>query len=51
MQVLVDGREVLSTVELFYRDEFAGLRLVNRGGIYEWGPILVQQTQEVNMIK
>ncbi len=51
MQVLVDGREVLSTVELFYRDEFAGLRLVNRGGIYEWGPILVQQTQEVNMLK
>lgn len=39
MRVLVDGEEVLSTVELFYRDEFTGLALVNRGGLYEWGPI------------
>jgi len=39
MRVLVDGQEVLSTVELFYRDEFTGLALVNRGGLYEWGPI------------
>jgi hypothetical protein len=46
MSVLVDGKEVLSTVELFYQDEFSGLALVNRGGTYEWGPIRVLQAPE-----
>lgn len=41
MRVLVDGKEVLSTVELFYQTDFAGIALVNRGGTYEWGPIRV----------
>ena len=44
MSVLIDGQKVLSTVELFYRDDFSGLSLVNRGGIYEWGPIRILQT-------
>ena len=43
MRVLVDGEEVLSTVEVFYQTDFAGLSLVNRGGTYEWGPIQVQE--------
>jgi hypothetical protein len=41
MRVLVDGKEVLSTVELFYKTEFSGIALVNRGGTYEWGPIQI----------
>ena len=43
MRVLVDEKEVLSTVELYYRDDFSGLALVNRGGTYEWGQIRVLQ--------
>jgi hypothetical protein len=43
MRVLIDGKEVLNTVELFYKEEFAGLALVNSGGTYEWGPIQVLQ--------
>ena len=46
MSVLVDEKEVLSTMELFYRDDFSGLSLVNRGGIYEWGPIRILQSPE-----
>ncbi len=45
MRVLVDGREVLSTVEVFYRKDFAGIALINRGGTYEWGPIRVLQAK------
>jgi hypothetical protein len=41
MRVRVDGKAVLSTVEVFYRNAFAGLALVNEGGTYEWGPIRV----------
>lgn len=41
MRVLVDGKEVLSTVEVFYRKNFSGIALVNRGGTYEWGPIQI----------
>lgn len=41
MQVFVDGDVVLSTVELFYKTDFAGMALINRGGTYEWGPIKV----------
>ena len=48
MRVLVDGEEILSTVELFYRDEFTGLALVNRGGLYEWGPIRALQAPKVS---
>jgi hypothetical protein len=43
MRVLVDGEEVLSTLEVFYQTDLAGLSLVNRGGTYEWGPIHVQE--------
>ena len=41
MRVVVDGKEVLSTYEIYYRSNFSGLALVNKGGIYEWGPISV----------
>jgi len=47
MTVLVDGREIISTVELYYRDKFSGIELVNRGGTYEWGPIRVMQAEKV----
>lgn len=43
MRVLIDGSEVLNTVELYYKEEFSGLALVNSGGTYEWGPIQVLQ--------
>ena len=43
MRVLIDGNEVLNTVELYYKEEFSGLALVNAGGTYEWGPIQVLQ--------
>ena len=46
MRVLVDGKVVLSTVEVFYRNAFAGLALVNRGGTYEWGPIRIFGAKE-----
>jgi len=49
MQVLVDGKEVLSTYEFLYRGNFTGLALVNRGGIYEWGPVMVYQAQETKV--
>lgn len=45
MRVLVDGKEVLSTVEVFYRSDFSGLALINRGGTYEWGPIRALQAK------
>jgi len=45
MRVLVDGKEILSTYEIFYRSNFGGLALVNRGGTYEWGPIVVYKAQ------
>jgi|Deesub1362B_J571_1020462.scaffolds.fasta_scaffold04133_5 hypothetical protein len=41
MRVLVDGEEVLRTVELYYRGDFSGIALVNRGGVYEWDAIQV----------
>jgi len=47
MRVIVDGAEVLSTVELFYRGDFAGLMLVNRGGTYELESIKVLQAPAV----
>jgi hypothetical protein len=43
MRVLIDGSEVLNTIELYYKKEFSGLALVNSGGTYEWGPIQVLQ--------
>ncbi|MFC1896684.1 hypothetical protein ACFL0Q_08535 [Thermodesulfobacteriota bacterium] len=43
MMVMVDGKTVLSTVELYYRDQFSGLALINRGGTYEWDSIKVLQ--------
>jgi hypothetical protein len=46
MRVLVDGKEVLSTVEVFYKNDFAGLALVNRGGTYEWGTIRILQASQ-----
>ena len=39
MKVLVDGKEILSTVEVFYNKNFSGLSIINRGGTYEWGQI------------
>lgn len=41
MRVVVDGKEVLSTYEIYYRSNFSGLALLNKGGTYEWGPISV----------
>ncbi len=49
MRVVVDGKEVLSTYEFFYRGNFTGLALVNRGGTYEWGPVAVYQAQETKV--
>ncbi|MBN2063094.1 MAG: hypothetical protein JW882_22005 [Deltaproteobacteria bacterium] len=41
MKVLVDEKEILSTVEAFYNENFSGFAIVNNGGIYEWGPIVI----------
>lgn len=49
MRVIVDGKEILTTYEIYYRDNFAGLALVNKGGTYEWGPIFVFKSQEMKM--
>lgn len=49
MRILVDGKDVLSTYEFYYRGNFSGLALVNKGGIYEWGPIMVYQAQETKI--
>ncbi len=48
MKVLVDGRQVLSTVELFYKDEFTGLKLVNRGGTYQWDTVKALQAPKTS---
>ena len=47
MRVIVDGVEVLSTVEVFYRDDFSGLKLINRGGTYQWESIKALQAPVV----
>jgi hypothetical protein len=41
MRVLVDGVEVLNTVETFYQSDFDGVELINLGGSYKWGPIKI----------
>jgi len=46
MRLLVDDKKILSTVEVFYRDDFAGLELVNDGGAYELGPIKILQAEK-----
>jgi hypothetical protein len=45
MRVMVDGKEILSTYEIYYKDNFSGVALVNRGGTYEWGPLQVLKAQ------
>lgn len=47
MRIIVDGKEILSTFEIFYRNNFTGFALVNKGGTYEWGPVGVYKAQEV----
>ncbi len=39
MKVLVDGQEILQTVEVYYRDVFSGLALINKGGTYAWDSV------------
>ena len=46
MDILIDEKEVLSTYEFFYQQNFTGLAFVNRRGTYEVGPIMVYQAQE-----
>jgi hypothetical protein len=46
MRILIDEKEVLSTYEVYYQQNFTGLAFVNRGGTYEVGPIMVYQAQE-----
>ena len=41
MEVLFDGKQILSTKEHFYKGGFTGIRLVNRGGTFKWGPIQI----------
>jgi hypothetical protein len=45
MRVLVDGVEVLSTIESYYRDNFTGFGIINRGGTYEYGPIKILEAK------
>lgn len=45
MKVFVDGKQVLSTVEIFYKENFSGFSIMNRGGTYEWGPIHIMEAQ------
>ena len=35
----VDGQEILQTVEVYYRDVFSGLALINKGGTYAWDSV------------
>jgi hypothetical protein len=46
MRILIDEKEILSTYEFYYQQNFTGLAFVNRGGTYEVGPITVYQAQE-----
>jgi hypothetical protein len=39
IKVLVDGKEILQTVEVYYRDAFSGLALINKGGTYAWDSV------------
>ena len=47
MRVLVDDKEILSTVELFYQDNFTAFGLINGGGTYEYGPIKILQAKKI----
>jgi hypothetical protein len=46
MRILIDEKEILSTYEFYYQQNFTGLAFVNRGGTYEVGPMMVYQAQE-----
>ena len=39
MKVLVDGKEILQTAEVYYRDVFSGLALINKSGTYAWDSV------------
>ncbi|MBI9075090.1 MAG: hypothetical protein JEZ02_06735 [Desulfatibacillum sp.] len=43
MLVMVDGKTVIKTVELFYRDSFTGFALANQGGVWEWDSVKILQ--------
>ncbi|SHI56813.1 hypothetical protein SAMN02745216_00168 [Desulfatibacillum alkenivorans DSM 16219] len=43
MLVMVDGKTLIRTVELFYRDSFTGFALANQGGIWEWDSVRILQ--------
>lgn len=36
MHVLIDGQIILTTYEVYYRDNFSGFGIENKGGAYEW---------------
>ncbi len=45
MRVAIDGREILAATDLSFRDDFDGLRMVNRGGDYIVKRIVVYGSQ------
>jgi len=47
MSVIVDGKEIIKTVELYYRKNFSGLALVNKGGTYAWDSVKVMAPLQV----
>jgi hypothetical protein len=48
MKVLVDGKELIKTVEVYYREPFKSLALVNKGGTYAWDSIKVMSPLQTN---
>lgn len=46
MKVLIDGEVILSTMEIYYNEDFSGLLMNNKGGTYEWGPISILEASK-----
>ena len=38
MEVLIDGKQIISTEGQFFKDGFTGIRLVNGKGNFNWNP-------------
>lgn len=46
MKVLIDDIVVLQTYEAYYRDNFTGFEVINRGGSYEWDSFEIYKAQK-----
>ncbi len=46
MNVLIDNDIVLETHEVYFKDEFTGIEIENKGGAYQWASIEIYKASE-----